>query len=76
MEHHTIKFNLNGKPKTFEIVHNLKEFGLDIEAAFVNFTVRTTKFSEWSFCNYVKSKDRQIKCMPKFAFDRLKNDNP
>lgn len=72
MEHHTFNFIVNGKPKQFDIVHNLKENGLEIGAAFANWSVRATKFTEWNFCNYIMSKDKkQIKAMPKFAFDRL-----
>lgn len=60
---HIIKFKLRGKPIVFNVWHNLIELGLDIEAAFVNWSVRTKEFTEQSFCEYVMSKDISIVCL-------------
>lgn len=72
MEHHTLKFNAGKKKYQFEIVHNLKDVGLCIENALINWTARTTKFKEELFCEYVKSKDSvNVICMTKEEFDRI-----
>ena len=69
LEHYTINFNLNGKPKQFDIVTNIRAFGLDVYAAFENWHVRTEKYDIQSFCKYVVSKaPTYLICMPKDEF--------
>lgn len=59
-----LNFKLNGKDTVWEIAHNLDDFGLDIEAAFVNWEVRTDTHNIEDFIEYVKSKDPvNIICM-------------
>lgn len=41
----------------FVIVHNLPDFGLDINSALQNWLVRTDKFTDENFCEYIMSKD-------------------
>ena len=63
--HTGINFKLKGKPKSFNLEHNLDKFGLSIDAAFVNWSARTNDFTEKSFCDYVVSKDpHHLICRP------------
>ncbi len=67
LQHTTIVFNLRKKKKRFDVIHNLDEYSLDIEAAFENWwpRVRNNNFSIESFCEYVTSKDVNLICKPK-----------
>ena len=62
LEHAQINFNLGKKKKQFDVVHNLSEYGLDIESAFVNWSARTNIFTVEDFCKYVTSKDTNLIC--------------
>ena len=56
--HSEIKFDYQFKQHSFHVVHNLEEFGLDIEAAFINWSVRFMgKPTIMKFCTYVINKD-------------------
>ena len=55
----------------FEVVHNLKSFGIDIDDALVNWLHRTKKFTAKSFCKYVMSKDESFVCMDSEHFERF-----
>jgi len=57
MTNETVKFDLVGKPVSWSFIHNLDEFHLSLEAAFINWSVRTEKYTKQSFIEYVKSKD-------------------
>lgn len=63
-----IEFQIDGEPFIFEVYHNLKYFGLDIEAAFTNWVYRTKEYTQKSFCNYVMSKDINIECLSREDF--------
>lgn len=73
MDNHSINFRLGGKHEKkknvkFTVNNNLSEFGLDIEAAFENWSVRTDTFTVENFCAYVVSKDPvNLKCTPDYA---------
>ena len=41
----------------FVIVHNLPDFGLDINSALQNWLVKTDEFTDDNFCQYIMSKD-------------------
>lgn len=71
MIHTTLQFQMTNRKGTklkaryiFNVVHNLDEFGLDIEAALMNWTARTNELNVDSFCAYVISKDVNLKCTP------------
>lgn len=68
-----LKFQLGWRRKdvTIEVIHNLPDFGLDIEAAFDNWTARTKVFTARSFADYVKSKDVNIICLTKFEYNKI-----
>lgn len=54
---------LTAKLITWNIKNNLDENGLSIEDAFINWEARNPNpFTAKSFCDYVKSKDPNIKC--------------
>lgn len=57
MRDDSIKFKKGDKEMTFRVIHNLDEFQLSIENAFINWSVRTNKFTMDDFCNYVVSKN-------------------
>lgn len=60
-----IQFKLRGKPMKFVVIHNLDEYKLDIEAAFINWSHRTDDFTIDNFCEYVTSKDKEnLICLP------------
>ena len=69
----TISFKLGAKHEKkknckFTVLHNLPDFGLDIEAAFENWAARTDNFTIEVFCVYVVSKDPvNLKCTPDHA---------
>ena len=46
-----------GNDTSFKIYHNLRSFGLSIDAALANWLFRTDTYTAESFCEYVKSKD-------------------
>lgn len=65
--HTTITFKWNGKPLKFDVVSNIHEYGLEIESAFINWSVRIEgKPSLLDFCNYVESKDYNFIYHPKY----------
>lgn len=69
-----IHYRLKGKAKKFDLVHNLDEFGLSLDAAFINWSVRATDFSVKSFIEYVVSKDPiNLICMTKKVYDSKYN---
>ena len=68
------KFTKN-TPVKFSIIHNLPDFGLDFNAAFENWNVRTKKFTDESLCEYIKSKDPQIIAMTMGEYNKL-NQKP
>lgn len=68
----TIKFDLNDTPFEFVVVHNLREYGLDLEAAFLNWVYRTKEYTIKDFCDYVMSKDPLIKCYPAENLEKKK----
>lgn len=71
--HSKIHFKVGKQKYSFNVAHNLPEMGLSIDAAFINWSVRTDDFSIQSFCEYVKSKDpMNIVCVPKIEFDKYK----
>lgn len=73
MTHSEICFLQRGKTGTIEVVHNLEDYGLDIESAFVNFVARSPVITAKRFCNYIISKDVvNLICIPKDEFDELK----
>jgi len=55
----------------FEVIHNLKSYGIDIEDAATCWIYRTKKFTAKSFCNYVLSKDPSFVCMDSEQYERL-----
>jgi len=56
----SIFFWKDGERVRWTFKHNLDEYGLSIEDAFINWEARTTEFSTESFCRYVVSKDPVI----------------
>ena len=54
----TINFKEIGLRKEWRIVHNLDEYGLSIDAAFIGYCARTSHVSVEDFCDYVTSKDK------------------
>lgn len=68
-----INFDYKGNPRTFTFYHNLQNFGLNIGSAFINWTARTNKITENSFCQYVKSKDKNIICINEEDFLKYYN---
>lgn len=62
MESHNIKFEADGKSVEFNVKHNLADYGLQIENALWSWVFRTLDYSCKSFCEYVRSKDPNIKC--------------
>jgi len=51
--------------RVFNVNHNLKDYGLSIEAAFDNGLARTETYSVQDFCDYVVSKDPvNLVCQP------------
>lgn len=71
MQHTVIGFNRGKKKIKVDVVHNLPDFGLDIEHAFDNWTARTDDFTSESFAAYVASKDTAIFCKPTTEFDKF-----
>jgi len=68
-----LNFNRGKKKYKFDLVHNLDEFGLSIDAALMNWSARTDTFTEEDFIEYVKSKDPvNLICVPKKQYDKLK----
>lgn len=53
-------------------MHNLDEIGLSIGDAFICWNVRTDDFSIESFCEYVKSKDSEIICVPRKEYNKTR----
>lgn len=65
-----IHYKIKGKNKKFDLVHNLDEFGLTLDAAFINWSGRTSDYSVKSFIDYVVSKDPfNLICMTKKVYD-------
>lgn len=70
MIHTEINFKVGKKKYKFNLVHNLDEYGLSIDAAFTNYIARYSILTESGFIKYVKSKDPyNIRCMSKADFD-------
>lgn len=71
MLHTELNFKRGKKKYKFDLVHNLDEYGLSIDAALINWSARTDDFSEKSFTDYVRSKNPGILiCMPKWMYDK------
>lgn len=69
----TLNFNRGKKKYKFDLVHNLDEFGLSLDAALINWSARTNTFTEDDFIEYVKSKDPvNLICVNKKRYDALK----
>ena len=69
----TLNFNRGKKKYKFDLVHNLDEFGLSIDAALMNWSARTNTFTEEDFIEYVKLKDPvNLICVTKKRYDELK----
>ena len=67
-----VKFNVNGKPKEFIIVHNLpKVFGLNLQCAVESWVERTNKYTAQSLCDYIRHKDTTVIAMPKDVYDDM-----
>lgn len=76
LTHSEICFVHKGKNRTIEVVHNLQDFGLDIENAFINYTARAEVITAQGFCNYVVSKDSfNLICITKDRYDELKRNS-
>ncbi len=57
---------------TFDVVHNLDEYQMDIDNAFQNWLLRTDDFGIDNFMRYVVSKDiGNIICITKKRYDEL-----
>lgn len=56
MEHVKIKFKIYDNPIQFNIRHNLKEFGLNINTGLGSWLIRTDEYTKKSFVEYLKSK--------------------
>lgn len=70
-----LNFKLGKKKYSFDLVHNLDEFGLSIDAALINWSARTDIFTEESFIEYIKSKDPlNLICVPKNEYDARRNN--
>lgn len=73
MDNFSITFRLGSKHDKkknvkFTVNTNIAEYGLDIEAAFDNWSARTERFTVEDFCEYVVSKDPvNLKCTPDYA---------
>jgi tRNA1(Val) A37 N6-methylase TrmN6 len=67
MIHTTITFNYGRKSHSWDIEHNLDEFGMSIDAAFINWSARLVGIPKIEdFCEYVRNKDiLNFKCKPK-----------
>jgi hypothetical protein len=65
----TIKFKVNDKPHSFDIATDMIEYGHNIEDAVYSWVHRTKKYTAESFCEYVKSKDPAIICIPADKLD-------
>lgn len=64
--HTEMNFKIGKKKYKFNVLHNLHEYGLPIDAALINWSARTDDFTIESFCDYVVSKDRiNFKCKPR-----------
>lgn len=42
------------------IAHNLEKLGMDIQICFESWILRTDRYTDESFCSYLKSKDPRI----------------
>lgn len=72
MQNSIIDFKISKKKCKFDIMHNLDEIGLSIGDAFICWNVRTDDFSIESFCEYVKSKDSEIICVPRKEYNKTR----
>lgn len=54
------------------VLHNLPDFGLDIQAALTNWLARTKVFTVDNFCAYIMSKGVNIIAMSEEHFNSLK----
>lgn len=69
LKHETVKFKKSGTRYTFNVSHNLEEFGMTLYSAFINWSERTKDFSIQSFCDYVEEKDPiNIICIPTIVY--------
>lgn len=59
-----IKFRSGNQLIAWVIMNNLYKFGLDIQAAFINYSARVIdgNLNEKDFCQYVMSKDTNLRC--------------
>lgn len=72
MLHTVLNFKAGKKKYKFDLVHNLDEYGLSIDAALINWSARTTSYNEQSFIRYVKSKDpANLICISKKEYDEI-----
>lgn len=56
MEHAKIRFEVNNERVQFNVMHNLKEFGLSINNGLTSWMMRTDEYTKKSFVKYLKSK--------------------
>jgi hypothetical protein len=60
----TIEFKVRGETVKYRVLHNLPDFGLDIEDAFYSWSFRTKIITIASFCRYARSKNPDLICKP------------
>ena len=73
MKIQSFNFKVNGESKTITVKHDLPNVqGLNIEAAFENWKVRTKKFTVEDFCAYIKSKKTGYRCIPFLQDEKIK----
>lgn len=67
----TVKFNVDEKPVSFNVITNMTSLGFSIEAAVDNWIPRTKKFTAQSLCDYVCSKDVNVVCITEKEYNKL-----
>jgi hypothetical protein len=71
-----IKFTVNGKKHKFSVVHNLPRMrGTSVEDAFNNWIVKTSKYTDADFCEYIMSKDPSFLCITMGEYSELNKTN-
>lgn len=59
----TINFKVRGKKRCWQVKHNLHQYGLSIDAAFINWSARADELEPELFEEYVTDKDPiNLKC--------------
>lgn len=70
-----IKFNVDGKPIQFKVIHNCPETaGLSMNDAVTNWVHRTDEYTAESLCAYVNSKGASI-CFTEEEFKKLSQED-